>query len=445
MKKLFRNRSFSLLFAGALVSSIGTTLFGFAAGLYVQDLFPKEIYDNQGAFYFSIVAASGIFVRVIFSPIAGAFVDKWNRVRVIYITDFIRGLLFFGTLFILSMGLTNYETLYLFIVVTVIAGLNQAFFSPAVGSALPEIVGEDMLQAANGIQSMVGSIQTIFGVIAGMLLYELVGIEMAIILNAVSFILSGISEMFIKTKFVRPSELEEDDDFTIVENIKFGFSYLKKKEGLLNMMMFSLMLNLAFSPLFSIGIPFMFKTELGKNAYHLGGTDLVFSLSMLIAGPVIGSMVIKKLSSIVRKGLLFMVGTFVVTSLLIVLQTYGIIGYWVFYGGFLICMVAFAWAMLLTNVPLNTGMVKAVDPKVRGRVFGMISSLSAGAIPISMLIAGKIIEYSNVAILSIVCTLILLIPLYGFLNSKSVKTLIDGFEEANNGISQKQEEIQQAV
>ena len=427
MQDLFRNRSFILLFAGSLVSSIGTTLFGFAAGLYVQSLFPKEIYGNTGAFYFSLVASSGILVRVILSPFAGTLVDRWNKIKVIYITDYIRGILFFVTLFLLGMGLTNYETMYLFIAVAVIAGVNQSFFSPAVGSSIPEIVGEDMLQPANGIQSIVGSIQAIVGVIVGMFLYEFVGIEIAILLNAISFMASGFSEMFIKAEFKKESELEEDNT-GFIGNLKFGFNYLKSKDGLLQLMLFSLLLNLAFSPLFSIGIPFLFKTELEKNAFYIGGADIAFSVSMLAAGFVVGSMKIMSLNGTVKKGLLLMVTAFMTSAILIVLVTYNIIPYLMFYILYIICMMGLAWTMILVNVPLNTGMMKVIDPKVRGRVFGIITSLSAGAIPISMMIAGKIIEYSNVALLSIVCTIIVLFPTYGFVKNKKVNTLLNSLE-----------------
>lgn len=429
MKKLFQNKSFNLLFAGSLVSSIGTTLFSFAAALYVQSLFPKAEYGNTGAFYFSLVASSGILVRVLISPFAGTLVDKWNKVKVIYMTDYIRGFLFFGTLFLMGMGLSNYETMYLFIAVSVIAGINQSFFSPAVGSALPEIVGEDMLQPANGIQSIVGSIQGIFGVIAGMFLYELVGIEVAILLNAISFVFSGVSEMFIKTKYIRPSEIEEDENSSFLSNLRFGFNYLKSKEGLFQMMMFSLLLNLAFSPLFSIGIPFLFETELGVSAFYLGGTDLAFSIVMLVASFLVGAMTIPSVNRAVKMGLIGMTFAFSLSAVFVVLITYEIIPFTFFYVGYILSMMILAGTMILTNVPLNTSMMKTIDPKVRGRVFGIISSLSAGAIPISMIIGGKIIEFSNVATLSIVCTIIILFPTFGFLTSKKVNRLLDSMDQ----------------
>ena len=88
MKELFKNKSFSLLFTGSLVSEIGNSLFGVAMSFYILDLTGDSAL-SMGLFFFVIT-----MTRVLASPIAGVLVYRWNRVRVIYITDFIRGCVF---------------------------------------------------------------------------------------------------------------------------------------------------------------------------------------------------------------------------------------------------------------------------------------------------------------------------------------------------------------
>lgn len=428
MSLLFKNKSFVLLFQGALVSAIGTTLYGFAGGLYVQTLFPKEIYGNAGAFYLSIVAAAPILATLIVSPLAGALVDKWNKVRIIYMTDFIRGAIFFVSLYMLRGGLTNYEIVTLFTIVGAIAGINAAFFRPAVTSVIPDIVGDDLIQAAQGAQSIVGSVQGILGVVAGMILYELIGIEVAILANAISFLISGLSEMFIRTKYDHP--IVKSEEKHIFGDIKLGFKYMLTKEGLLTMMVFSLFLNFAFTPLFSVGIPYLFKTELGQDGFQLGYTNIAFSIAMLVGGVSVGSMKLKSLSSTVRKGITYLSSSFLLTTLVIYLVSYGFISYSLFYILFIVLMVALAIFMSITNIPLNTAMLKAIEPQYRGRVFSIIGALATGAIPLSMILGGLLIQYTNVAILGITCTVIMLFPTYGFLFNGSVRKLFTSFEEA---------------
>ncbi|MCK5731390.1 MAG: MFS transporter, partial [Tenericutes bacterium] len=172
MKKLFKNRNYFLLFQGSLVSAIGTALYSFSAGLYVQDLFRTE---GGGAIYLSLFVAISIIIQVLFSPIAGLVADKWNKIKILYLTDFMRALLFFATLYILSLGLEKEVLIWLLLSITALASLNQAFFGPAATAVIPEVVGEDMIQAANGANSIIGSVQGIFGIIGGMFLYALVG------------------------------------------------------------------------------------------------------------------------------------------------------------------------------------------------------------------------------------------------------------------------------
>ena len=323
MKKLFRNRSYFLLFQGALVSAIGTVLYGFAGGYYVLSLFPKDVYDNAGGFYFSLVASAPLVAGLIFSLFAGALVDKWNKVRIIYMTDFIRGILFFISLYILRQELTNYETVTLFVIVGSLAGINEAFFRPAVQSVIPDIVGDELIQAAQGAQSIINSFTGILGVIAGMLLYGFIGIEVAVLANAISFILSGLSEMFIRTKYEHPKA--ETDEKHIFDDIREGFKYMKTKEGLLTMMVFSLFLNFAFTPVFSVGIPFLFETELGKDVFQLGYTNIVFGVAAGVSGITIGAIKLKSLAGSIRKGLALLSTSFLLTSLIIYLIVFFII------------------------------------------------------------------------------------------------------------------------
>ncbi len=450
MKELFKNKSYFLLFQGSLVSAIGTSLYGFAAGLYVQDLFGED----GGAIYLALFMAISIIVNVIFSPIAGVFVDKWNRVRILYITDFIRGILFVGVFMFLGMGYDRGTIVTVLLITTALASFNQAFFGPASISLLPDVVGEDMIQQANGARSIIQSVQSIVGIIAGMFLFAILGFKVAVIFNAVSFIFSAISEMFIKVKpRVETSEIiqqqvnNDEDPYAVYDkddgknqpklkpktsfftDFKFGFSYIFKKEGLLTMMLFSLMLNFAFTPLFSVGFPYLFRTELGKSAYHLGVTDIVFSITMLVAGVIIGSMKFPSLASTVKKGIVMLTSSFILSALLIVLVTYNVIGYNLFYGLFLFVSVLVAYTMMYTNIPLNTAMMKAVEPSVRGRVFSTIGALSTGAIPIAVILAGFVVDSYNVAILGIICSVLVGITTIGYISNPGITKMITSLEE----------------
>lgn len=437
MKELFKNKSFALMFQGALVSAIGTSLYGFAAGLYVQDLFGED----GGAIYLSLFLAVSVLVRVVVSPFAGALVDKLNRIRIIYITDYIRGGLFFLTLYVLTLGLSPEAVMVFLLVVTALSSLNQAFFGPATSAALPEIVGEDMLQAANGADSIIGSTQTILGVVAGMFLYELLGFEIAVLINAISFILSGFSEMFIKTKFKQES-VEPKEEQHFIQDIKFGFQYMKRTNGLLRMMIFSLFLNFAFGPFLSIGFPYLFRTELGTSAYPLGITQILFSIAMLVSGVIVGGWALKSLRKTVKFGILAMTTIFALTSIAVVGITYGYLSFNFFYIIFVVLNILMAVAMIITNVPMNTAFMKVIEPSVRGRVFSTLQAMSSGLIPVAMILGGIIVDQYNVAALGIFSSIILLFPTLGLLFSTKIEKFFDIIDEKEE---QRKLELQPAI
>ncbi len=427
MKELFKNNSYKLLFTGNLVSEIGNSLMGIAMSFYILDLTGSSL--SMGLFLFVVIGA-----RIVFSPIAGVLVDRFNRVRVIYMTDYARAILYVGlALFIATSPSIDKIILSLYIT-GVLASINAALFSPAMSSAIPEIVGEDLLQAANGSSSIIQSLQSIIGVIAGAAFYAFFGITWVIIINALSFGISGVSEMFIKTKYRKEKTKKEtalQKEKTLVHDFVESLKYIKRKTGLFTIIGFSLLLNFAFTPLFAIGIPYLFNNDLARiNAeMEYAYTEVAFSVAMLVAGLIIGNIKIKNTHKVITIGLSLLTLSFAFIALTIHLASRRIVDFKTFYLMFIGGMLFLAAFSMVTNVPLNTGIVKIVDADFRGRVFATMGAISNAAIPFSMLIGGVIIEYYNVSLLALFCVIIVLFPTVGVVTNKKVKVLIDSIDK----------------
>ena len=196
-------------------------IFGFVAGLYVADLTGRPS-------MLAIFMALGAAVRIIASPFAGVLVDRWNKVRIIYGTDFLRGVLFVGTAYLFYNGLNHTEATIVLLIVVGLSGLISAFFGPAVTSGTPEIVGVDKLQAANGANSIVASTTAIAGVLFGIITFSFFTFEIAVLINGVSFIASGFSEMFIRAEHKGEVPMEKKsmkEDFMIGFNITRVYNF----------------------------------------------------------------------------------------------------------------------------------------------------------------------------------------------------------------------------
>ncbi len=426
MKKVFKNRNFFLLYQGSLVSAIGTSLYGFAAGLYIQDLFG---YDN-GATYLALFTSVGMLVQVLLSPIAGAIIDKASKVKILWITDIIRGFLFLGALYILSLGLPKEELVWYLLGVVIIASLNQAFFSPASTSIIPEIVKPENIQAANGANGTIQSFQTILGVAAGMFLYGLIGFEAAVLINAISFFVSAISEMFIKTNpellKIHKKELEEKPTF--FQDIKFGLKYLWNNKGLFRMMIFFSLINFCFVPVFAIAEPYLMRTEQAASEYQIGITQIIFGVAMFISSIIVGSIKLRSLRGTVKTGVSFMTLIFFALTGSMFLVTYQIISFSFFYIVLIMINIILAYFMTLTNVPINTAMMKVINPEVRGRVFATIQAASMLMMPLSTMLIGPIINETNAAIGSSVFTVLIIFVTLGLITNKKIGQMLDGID-----------------
>ncbi|QMS85287.1 MFS transporter [Candidatus Xianfuyuplasma coldseepsis] len=435
MKELFRNKNFTLLFLGNFVSELGNVLFGFVAGLYVQDLAIKsggEILGVPSGMMLGTFMALGAIIRVALTPIAGVLVDRWNKVKIIYLTDYLRGIMFVVVGYVFFIGVPNDTAMIILLGITVISGVVSAFFGPAISSITPEIVGLEKVQTAQGANSIIQSSTMIVGVLLGAAAYGLFDFHTALLLNGLSFIISGFSEMFIKALYKEDVIIDKHE--SVLAGFKIGLSYLRTKTGLLTMMVFSLFLNFAFSPLFSVGIPYFFRTELTRSEWDIAWVNITFGVSMMISGVVVGSMVFRSIKKVIRQNLVLLSSSFIFMTIIITLLTQSLINYPIFYILMIIGNIGMATFMMATNVPLNTALIKAIDQEYRGRVFGVISSISGGAVPIAIFLGGVIVSYTSVSVLAMVCSVLLLVPTIGFITNDKITHLFDSLDQGHNHV-----------
>lgn len=172
-----RSPSYFPLWLSQLVSSFGDTLHYIALVVLVFQL------TGQGLAVAVLVAAEVIPVLVL-GPIAGVFIDRFNRKSVLIGADLIRAVL------VLSLVWPQ-GAWHAYIVAAGVAAGN-VFFNPTVQAVIPSITTEEQRLAANSVSWSTGRlVQIIASAIAGGLI-ALIGTESAFILNAASFVISAL-------------------------------------------------------------------------------------------------------------------------------------------------------------------------------------------------------------------------------------------------------------
>lgn len=415
MLALLRDKNFSLLFAGNFVSRIGSTFYNFAVGWFILTLTASPL-------MMGLYIALGGIVELLASPLAGVFIDRLNKVRILYVTDFIRGLtVLVGGALIFSLG-SGPELLILLYIVTVILALNNALFFPANSTLIPEIVPDQQLTQANAFFSLINSVQTIIGILLAGLLYGLLGIELIFIINGISFIVSGISEMFIRTSFEKPSDAQKT---TLQHDFKEGIRYIRDKPGLLPFVTAVLFLNFAFAPFFANALPYLYNLALNQEALQLAIANITFSSGMVLGGIAVGTLGVKiTVANSMKRGLTLTIFMGFWLSAVMILGTSERFSYTVFSLIFLPSLFILAISNMFVNIPFGTGLARAIQPEVRGRVFAIVNTLTAGLIPVSYLLAGLVLEYSSLTVLLIAICVLSVIPLLTILHHRKVNLLL---------------------
>jgi len=175
-------RTFIIIWLGQLTSMIGSGLIGFALAVW--------IYDQTGqATPFALTALFSTLPRILFSPIAGAISDRWNRKKIMLISDSLSGLLTLATALLLLTGQMQVWMIYL---ISFFGAVFASFQQPAYSASIVMLVPKDQLTRANSMLQMGQAIETILTPLLAGALFTMIGMGGIIIIDAVTYLIALI-------------------------------------------------------------------------------------------------------------------------------------------------------------------------------------------------------------------------------------------------------------
>ncbi|MEM8860484.1 MAG: MFS transporter [Chloroflexota bacterium] len=174
------NKDFRWLWGGQVVSLLGDWFNLIASAALLAQL------TDSG------LAIGGLFVIRMLAPFfaapfAGVIADRFNRKRILIVTDVIRFVAVLGFLFI-----QRPEQVWLLYVLTGIQLGTGGFFFPTKNAILPDIVKPNEIGTANTISSVTWSTMLAIGAALGGLVAGFWGIRPAFIIDALTFIVSAL-------------------------------------------------------------------------------------------------------------------------------------------------------------------------------------------------------------------------------------------------------------
>jgi MFS family permease len=194
--RLLINRNFALLWSGQAISQLGDAVFGGTLMFWIV----TAIARGQS---WAPLAVSGLFLSEALAmfgagPLAGVFVDRWEKRRTMLWMDGLRAVLIIllllpaGT-FPLPFQLVAIGQLVMIYLVIFFATTCARFFDPSRLALVGDIVPEPDRTRAIGLLQSSNNLATVIGPPLAALLYFGPGVQWALIINALSFVASFLA------------------------------------------------------------------------------------------------------------------------------------------------------------------------------------------------------------------------------------------------------------
>jgi len=189
-RDVLKERNFFCLWLGQIVSNFGDRLNQMALIGFVSQRMPRSTYELAKLMLFIIIP---VFV---IGPVAGAYVDRWNRRRIMIISDVLRGFL----VLLIPYCILNFKSnIPVYLVVFLIFSITR-FFVPSKMAIIPTLVSKEKLLIANSLSDTTYMIATVLSIGLAGILVKLAGVMGGFFIDSGSFFFSALLISLIRPK-----------------------------------------------------------------------------------------------------------------------------------------------------------------------------------------------------------------------------------------------------
>ncbi len=214
---------------------------------------------------------------VVVAPIAGVFVDRWDRRRIMIAADVLRGLLV--PLFLLARDESMVPVVYVLVFFQVTL---SSFFEPARQAAIPSLVSKEELLSANALMSLTWSLMLAVGSALGGLAIGAFGVEAAFLLDAATFLVSAafLARLDLPRRDPRPRPGGSAWVRGFVELLD-GFRRIARDRAILSLVLVKTGVGVA-------GGMVLLLSVFGERVFPVGGSEAV-GIGLLFAARGVGT------------------------------------------------------------------------------------------------------------------------------------------------------------
>ena len=358
-------RNYRLFFEGQSVSLIGTWMTRVATSWLVYRL-------TDSAFLLGLSSFASQIPILFLAPVAGVWVDRWNRHRTLVVTQALSMLQSFA---LAALALSHTITVWEIIALNLFQGAINSFDMPARQSFVVQMIErrEDLGNAIALNSSMVNGARLIGPAVAGILI--------AAVGEGYCFLIDGISYMAVIASLLAmrlAPQVERQRSALVMAELREGWRYVKESDPIRTVLLFLVLISLVGMP-YSVLMPMFARAVL-----HGGASTLGFLMASVGVGALTGAVTLAMRPSVLGLGRVIAWSAALFGAGLIGLGVSRML--WLS----LVSVSVAGFGMMRHMASTNTILQTIVEEDKRGRVMAYYSMAFQGIAPFGSLAAGAL-------------------------------------------------------
>lgn len=396
-------RKFIFLGIGQAVSILTSSILQMAIVWYLTQ-------RTQSAAVITLSTLAGYLPRALLGMFTGAFIDRYNRKKIIVFSDSIIAL---AALLMAAVAFWTEIPIWLIYLVLFIRSIGSAFHSPALNAIIPTIVPGDQLTRCAGFLQGFESVSMILSPALAAVLFSVWSLSRIVLLDVAGAAIAIVIVLLLHI----PSNKSGDsgEKVHVWRDTKEGFAVLRGEKGMMAIMIISSLYAFIYFPIGSM-YPLITMTYFGGSVADSSVVEIIFS-----SGTLAGALLLGWLGNRVHK-------------VLAIAASIGIYGCGALLTGMLapdkmrIFMVLSA-VMGLT-IPFFYGLRTAIfqsriPNEYLGRVLSLAYSVSLFAAPLGLLFGGGFSEIAGVQRCFFVCGVLSILLALAMVLTPSIRNSCD--------------------
>ncbi len=388
-------RPFFAIWTGQAFSLLGSSLAGFALVWWLTA-------TTGSATVLAVGTLVQILPQVLLGPVAGALIDRWRRRQVMLVAD---SLIALFSLWLALLFATGHVALWHVYAILLIRAIGNIFHFPAMQAATPLMVPEKHLSRVAGMNQTLQGIINIIAPPAGALLLGLFPIHTVLLLDVGTALLAVLPLCFIaipetaRAGGTAASTPTAGGRTSVGQDLREGLRFVRGWPGLLIVMAMAAIINFMGIPTRSF-IPLLVTQHFGLGVLHLGWMQTASGV-----GIICGGLALAAWGGFRRRIITALTGVMALGAGVLLMGIAPPQAFPLALGGHF--LMAFA-------APFVDGIIFAmlqaiVPPGMQGRVMTLLLSVAAATAPLSLILAGPVVDALGAPfwfILSGLCTLL---------------------------------------